>query len=75
MLLTLSLDQALETGLFDRPRRFLTATTSRLSFERTAFSWDLQHDHELRPALRMGIDGVYSDHVDRMVDAFARIYP
>lgn len=35
-------------------------------FERTAFSWDLQHDHELRPALRMGIDGIYSDHVDRM---------
>ncbi len=31
-----------------------------------AFSWDLQHDHELRPAIRMGIDGVYSDHVDRM---------
>lgn len=39
-------------------------------FGRTAFSWDLQHDHLLRPALRMGIDGVYSDWVDRMVDAF-----
>ncbi len=39
-------------------------------FERTAFSWDLQFDHVLRPALRMGIDAVYSDHVDRMVDAF-----
>ena len=34
-----------------------------------AFSWDLQHEHQLRPALRMGIDAVYSDHVDRMVDA------
>ncbi len=34
-----------------------------------AFSWDLQHDHQLRPAFRMGIDGVYSDHVDRMIDA------
>lgn len=39
-------------------------------FDRTAFSWDLQHDHELRPALRMGIDAVYSDHVDRMRTAF-----
>lgn len=39
-------------------------------FGRTAFSWDLQHDHELRPALRMGIDGVYSDYPDRMVNAF-----
>lgn len=35
-------------------------------FERTAFSWDLQHDHELRPALRMGMDAVYSDFPDRM---------
>ncbi len=34
-----------------------------------AFSWDTQHDHQLRPALRMGIDAVYSDFVDRMVDA------
>lgn len=39
-------------------------------FERTAFSWDLQFDHQLRPALRMGIDAVYSDYVDRMVEAF-----
>lgn len=39
-------------------------------FERTAFSWDLQHEHLLRPAFRMGIDGVYSDYVDRMVGAF-----
>ncbi len=35
------------------------------------FGWDLQHEHELRPALRMGLDAVYSDHVDVMVDAFA----
>ena len=35
-------------------------------FERTAFSWDLQHDHELRPAIRMGIDAVYSDYPDRL---------
>jgi glycerophosphoryl diester phosphodiesterase len=39
-------------------------------FERTAFSWDLQFDHHLRPALRMGVDGVFSDYVDRMHEAF-----
>ena len=39
-------------------------------FDRTAFSWDLQLDHHLQTAYRMGIDAVYSDHVDRMVDAF-----
>ena len=39
-------------------------------FDRTAFSWDLQHEHVLRPAFRMGVDAVYSDYVDRMVDAF-----
>jgi glycerophosphoryl diester phosphodiesterase len=35
-----------------------------------AFAWDLQQDHHLRPALRMGMDAVYSDHVDLMVDAY-----
>ena len=39
-------------------------------FERFAFGWDLQHDHDLRPALRMGLDAVYSDWVDRMIDAY-----
>jgi glycerophosphoryl diester phosphodiesterase len=40
-------------------------------FELLAFGWDMQHPHVLRPALRMGLDAVYSDWVDRMVDAFA----
>lgn len=39
-------------------------------FGRTAFSWDLQFEHHLRPALRMGVDAVYSDHVDRMHESF-----
>lgn len=39
-------------------------------FERTAFAWDLQFEHHLRPAYRMGIDAVYSDHVDRMYESF-----
>lgn len=39
-------------------------------FERTAFSWDVQFEHELRPIVRMGIDGVYSDYVDRMMSVY-----
>jgi glycerophosphoryl diester phosphodiesterase len=37
-----------------------------------AFGWDAQHERVLDGLLAMGIDGVYSDHVDRMIDAFAR---
>ena len=33
-----------------------------------AFGWDAQHERIIRNLVRMGIDGVYSDHVDRMVD-------
>lgn len=39
-------------------------------FERVAFGWDMQFEDVLRPALRMGLDGVYSDWVDRMIDAY-----
>ncbi len=35
-----------------------------------AFGWDMQHEHELRESLRMGLDAVYSDRVDVMTDAF-----
>lgn len=45
----------------------LVALTHR--FGRLAFAWDAQFDHTLVDLLRMGIDGVYSDWVDRMVDA------
>ena len=41
-------------------------------FERLALGWDMQHDHVLDNGLRMGLDGVYSDHTDRMMDAFSR---
>ena len=34
------------------------------------FGWDMQHEHELREGLRMGLDAVYSDRVDVMIDAF-----
>lgn len=40
-------------------------------FDLFAFGWDMHHPHVLRAALRMGLDGVYSDWVDRLVDAFA----
>ena len=39
-------------------------------FELCAIAWDLQYDHVLRPIMRMGIDGVHSDWVDRMMDAY-----
>lgn len=39
-------------------------------FDRVAFGWDMQHDDVLRPSLRMGLDGIYSDWVDRMLDAY-----
>ncbi len=45
-------------------------TTLFHRFERLAFGWDAQHERVLEALLRMGIDGVYSDWVDRMTDAF-----
>jgi glycerophosphoryl diester phosphodiesterase len=44
-------------------------TTLFHRFERLAFAWDLQFEHVLRNVIRMGIDGVFSDHVDVMTDA------
>ena len=46
----------------------LVALTHR--FGLAAFSWDLQHNELLRDALRMGVDAVFSDWTDRMVDAY-----
>ena len=37
-----------------------------------AFGWDMQFDHQLEPAVRMGLDAVYSDHVDLMMDIVQR---
>ena len=36
-------------------------------FERHCFGWDAQYERVLVELLRMGLDAVYSDHVDRMV--------
>ena len=47
-------------------------TTLVHRFERLAFGWDMQFDQVLDNGFRMGLDGVYSDHVDRMMDSFVR---
>lgn len=43
-------------------------------FDRFAFGWDCQHPRQLRDLLAMGIDAVYSDHPDRMVDALGAAF-
>ena len=40
-----------------------------------AFGWDAQSPRVLGELIDAGIDGVYSDHVDRMVDAVTAAYP
>ena len=40
-----------------------------------AFGWDAQLPRVLDELIDAGIDGVYSDHVDRMVDAVRAAYP
>ena len=42
-------------------------------FERFALGWDLQLPRILGEALDAGIDGVFSDHVDRMMTAIAEL--
>ena len=37
-------------------------------FGLNAFGWDIQHADAMQTGLLMGLDGVYSDHVDMMVD-------
>ena len=48
----------------------LTALFHR--FEILCFGWDAQHGRILDELLDCGVDAVYSDHVDRRVDALAR---
>jgi glycerophosphoryl diester phosphodiesterase len=46
-------------------------TTLLHRFGVLALAWDCQHPRVLADVLHMGVDGVYSDYVDRMVDALA----
>jgi glycerophosphoryl diester phosphodiesterase len=46
-------------------------TTLFHRFSRFAFGWDAQHRRQLDELLATGVDGVFSDHVDRMVEALA----
>jgi len=50
-------------------------TTLFHRFDRLTFGWDCQLERHLDETLDHGIDGVYSDHVDRMTDAIAKAYP
>ncbi len=39
-------------------------------FERLAFGWDMQEPYVLERSLRMGLDAIYSDYPDRMMQAY-----
>ena len=43
-------------------------TTLFHRFAVLGFGWDAQHERILRNLVKIGIDGVFSDHVDRMVE-------
>ena len=47
-------------------------TTLFHRFERLCFGWDAQYERVILALKRMGIDGVYSDHVDRLVETLLR---
>ncbi|MFM7062270.1 MAG: glycerophosphodiester phosphodiesterase [Actinomycetes bacterium] len=44
-------------------------------FGRCAFGWDAQHVRVVTTLLQAGCDGVFSDHVDRLVDAADALGP
>lgn len=44
-------------------------------FERYALGWDAQHERILDQLVDSGIDGVFSDHTDRMMASISRFSP
>jgi glycerophosphoryl diester phosphodiesterase len=42
-------------------------------FDIFAFGWDLQFESHLTDCMRMGLDAVFSDHVDRMMDVYREV--
>lgn len=45
-------------------------TTLVHRFQRVALGWGLEYDRHFQAGYRMGLDGVYSDWVDRMMDRY-----
>jgi glycerophosphoryl diester phosphodiesterase len=43
-------------------------------FERFALAWDAQFERTISTVVDSGIDGVFSDHVDRMVEVLDRLH-
>lgn len=37
-----------------------------------AFAWDAQNVEDIQALVKVGVDGIYSDHVDRLVDVVGR---
>ena len=50
-------------------------TTLFHRFERYALAWDAQFERQLDEVVDMGIDGVFSDHTDRMIGSIAKFFP
>ena len=48
----------------------LQDATEPVRFERTAFAWGIQQPDLLQRTFWMGIDGLFSDFPDRMMDAY-----
>lgn len=44
-------------------------------FDRFAFGWDAQHEREIAALIDAGIDGVFSDHVDRLSETIRQFFP
>lgn len=44
-------------------------------YERLAFGWGAQHHREIAGLIDVGIDAVFSDHVDRLSETIDRFFP
>lgn len=44
-------------------------------YDRIAFGWDAQHAREIAQLVDAGIDGVFSDHVDRLAETIDQFFP
>lgn len=43
-------------------------------FDRYVLSWDAQHEREIDEMVRIGVDGIFSDHVDRLMGSINRTH-